>query len=497
MSYYNSRVTEECPLTKDKNYGYKLSTYCGGGLKFIITCFAILTIAITTTLILQLLYAEHLPQDQAGFHGAVATDYTNCSQIGTKLLRKGGNAVDAAVAATVCMTVVAPQKTSLGGGGIIMIYNHKSRMDPLIIDFGNNTMQGTFAKKGIRLPAVLKGLELAHLSYGLLPWRKVIEPAVNLAREGFVVSKELASEVSKDLDYESFYGHLNAGDILKLDDVAETLNYVAQYGTSVFYNGTLSRKIFPDNDQAELLLELADYQPEIITAEKSVFYKHIVYHPPHTFYLESIIKSLNNLKMYAENASSIKSQVLVAQTLLQSISLPLEIIQKVEEERYTGVVAMDWHDTYICILTGTSTSLGNGNMTKAGFLLDKIDGDNDLSTFVPIVFRDEEVPCGLRGVFGTDDIFFIGQLLQSLIVRMLNVSTAIEYPRYYPSTQGIVLENDQNHSMEDSLHMQLISIIPTLYSDALVTKSINAIIKRKDSMVSHSDSRAGGLASRF
>lgn len=79
---------------------------------------------------------------------------------------------------------------------------------------------------------MLKGLELAHLSYGLLPWRKVIEPAVNLAREGFVVSKELASEVSKDLDYESFYGHLNAGDILKLDDVAETLNYVAQYGTS-------------------------------------------------------------------------------------------------------------------------------------------------------------------------------------------------------------------------------------------------------------------------
>ena len=48
-------------------------------------------------------------------HGAVATDYTNCSQIGTKILRKGGNAIDAAVAATICMTVVAPHKTGLGG----------------------------------------------------------------------------------------------------------------------------------------------------------------------------------------------------------------------------------------------------------------------------------------------------------------------------------------------------------------------------------------------
>lgn len=54
-------------------------------------------------------------QANNGIHGAVATDYTNCSQIGTKILRKGGNAIDAAIAATICMTVVAPHKTGLGG----------------------------------------------------------------------------------------------------------------------------------------------------------------------------------------------------------------------------------------------------------------------------------------------------------------------------------------------------------------------------------------------
>lgn len=87
--------------------------YCGDGLKFIISCFTILTISITTTLVLQILYADGTPQDKAGIHGAVATDYTNCSQIGTKMLRKGGNAIDAAVAATICMAVVAPHKTGL------------------------------------------------------------------------------------------------------------------------------------------------------------------------------------------------------------------------------------------------------------------------------------------------------------------------------------------------------------------------------------------------
>jgi len=48
-------------------------------------------------------------------HGAVATDYTNCSQIGTKILRKSNNAVDGAVAATICMSIVAPHKIGLGG----------------------------------------------------------------------------------------------------------------------------------------------------------------------------------------------------------------------------------------------------------------------------------------------------------------------------------------------------------------------------------------------
>lgn len=62
-----------------------------------------------------IIYNIFVYQDKTGIHGAVATDYTNCSQIGTKILRKGGNAVDAAIAATVCMTVVAPHKTGLGG----------------------------------------------------------------------------------------------------------------------------------------------------------------------------------------------------------------------------------------------------------------------------------------------------------------------------------------------------------------------------------------------
>lgn len=68
-------------------------------------------------------------------------------------------------------------------------------------------------------------------------------------------------------------------------------------------------------------------------------------------------------------------------------------------------------------------------MTDAGFLLDTVD-DNDLFTFIPIIFHYKKGICGLRGIFGSDDVFLNGQILYNLIVRALNVSAAIEYPRY-------------------------------------------------------------------
>lgn len=84
----------------------------------------------------------------------------------------------------------------------------------------------------MRLPAVLKGLECAHILKGVLPWNEIIEPAAKLARTGFVVSKELEYELSNNSDYGMLYGHINAGDTLILNDLADTLDAVAKNGTS-------------------------------------------------------------------------------------------------------------------------------------------------------------------------------------------------------------------------------------------------------------------------
>ncbi|KAI4501981.1 hypothetical protein M0802_002663 [Mischocyttarus mexicanus] len=500
MSYCDRQgLTEECPLTQDKTNKCKLSHCCGGGMKLIVCCFAILSFAITTILILQLVYASNLLQANGSIHGAVATDYTNCSQIGTKILRKGGNAIDAAIAATVCMTVVAPHKTGLGGGGYMILYSHKDKSEPLVINFANNTVGGIFGTIGIRLPAVLKGLELAHVLKGILPWNELIEPAAKLAREGFVVSKELEYELSNNSDYGVLYGHINAGDILKLNDLADTLDTVAQNGTIVLYNGTLSLKLLRDEvKKDELLIQLANYEPEISVAKKVSFYKHSLYFPSGVFDFETSINALENLKISFEMASKTETMALVAQTLLHSNQRSLDVIKNVEQERYTGVMVMDGQDTYVSVLTGLSAPLGLIHMTGTGFLLDKTGNDNDLSTLLPIIFHNEEKPCELRGVLGTDDTILSSQLLYHLIVRGLNVSTAIEHPRYYLLSDGLSIENDESHALKTVLQIKSNLTTPISNTDASsISKSVNAIIKHKDLITSHSDSRGGGLASRF
>jgi hypothetical protein len=81
--------------------------------------------------------------------------------------------------------------------------------------------------------------------------------------------------------------------------------------------------------------------------------------------------------------------------------------------------------------SGLSSPLNLANNTEAGFAFDNIDSTNSLLSLTPIIFYDETAVCGLRGVFSTDDSIIAGQMLYNLLLRSMNVSAAVEYPRYY------------------------------------------------------------------
>lgn len=171
-------------------------------------------------------------------HGSVATDNLKCSEIGTFILKKGGNSVDAAIASAFCMAVIAPHITGLDAygpqnltayplprdnfrEGELMIYNHRTRTDPTVISF-----KRTRNSSG-PLPKLVLGLANVHQHYGSLRWKDLVVPSAELARNGFPVSKSLAVSLEK-FGGEVLFQHVQLGELLRLDNLAHTLDGVAQ-----------------------------------------------------------------------------------------------------------------------------------------------------------------------------------------------------------------------------------------------------------------------------
>src|SRR5438128_6560607 len=143
-----------------------------------------------------------------GKGGAVAAAEENAARVGIDILKKGGNAADAAVAVAFALAVTWPEAGNIGGGGFWV--SRDSRGRALVVDFREVAPRGARRDlytradpKGIvpsstegplasGVPGSVAGLALAHLRTGKLRWKTVLEPAVQLARDGFAVSETVS-----------------------------------------------------------------------------------------------------------------------------------------------------------------------------------------------------------------------------------------------------------------------------------------------------------------
>lgn len=136
--------------------------------------------------------------------GAIVTNGIECSQIGMDILKKGGSAADAAVAAMFCEGVTCPQSTGLGGGFVMTIYSKETRKVETLVArekapaAANETMYNGLPEKAsqvgglsIAVPGELAGLWEIHQKYGVLKWEELIEPTIKLCEEGHVMSRYL------------------------------------------------------------------------------------------------------------------------------------------------------------------------------------------------------------------------------------------------------------------------------------------------------------------
>ncbi|MGE5245767.1 MAG: gamma-glutamyltransferase [Betaproteobacteria bacterium] len=204
--------------------------------------------------------------------GIVASQNEIASHIGAQALEDGGTAVDAAVATAFALAVVHPSAGNIGGGGFLVF--RPATGDPVAYDFREvapaKASPTMFLKNGtydvnvhhnsylsVGVPGTVAGLYLAWHEQGKLPWARLIEPAVALARDGFTVSDGLARSLKDALKaMEPYPASLKqftkngvpyeAGDTLRQPDLARTLLRIAAQGPAGFYDGETALDIEKD-----------------------------------------------------------------------------------------------------------------------------------------------------------------------------------------------------------------------------------------------------------
>ncbi len=222
-------------------------------------------------------------------NGAVVSVSGPASDVGLNVLKSGGNAVDSAVATAMALAVTYPAAGNIGGGGYLLVMPPKG--EPVAFDFREvapaAATRDMFVDPARRtphrlvgVPGTVRGLELAHKQFGKLPWRDLVRPAVQLARDGFTLDPANARSLNEVLgksDKSQFAelhrvfgkpggGDWQAGDILKQPDLASTLQRIEEQGAEGFYTGGVAEKLVAEMKRGGGLIsldDLASYRPVV------------------------------------------------------------------------------------------------------------------------------------------------------------------------------------------------------------------------------------------
>ncbi len=233
-----------------------------------------------------------------GKHAMVASQHPLASQIGVDVLKRGGNAVDAAIAVALALAVVYPEAGNLGGGGFMLIRFKDGRttaidyreMAPaassrnIFVDNKGELVKGegssTVGYRAAGVPGTPAGLDLAFQKYGSkkLKWAELVEPAKKIARDGYVLTARLANLFQSYKETLSKYADSNRiflndgkyyeeGDTFKQPDLAKTLERMQKNGAKEFYTGETARLIAADMKANNGLITLEDLK-NYVTKER-------------------------------------------------------------------------------------------------------------------------------------------------------------------------------------------------------------------------------------
>jgi len=243
--------------------------------------------------------------------GMVVSDSQIASEVGRDILRKGGNAVDSAIATAFALAVTFPAAGNVGGGGFMVVRMADGRT--VAIDYretapaaatrnmyigadGKPTMDSLVGLKASGVPGTVAGMVEAHRRFGKLPWRDLVEPSVRLARDGFALPHGLAESLRQSgpafarfpASYAQFCrsGEFYSwGDRFQQPDLGRTLALVRDKGNDGFYKGETAKKLAAAMAKGNGLItekDMADYRVKVREPLKGSFrgYEVLTMPPP-------------------------------------------------------------------------------------------------------------------------------------------------------------------------------------------------------------------------
>ena len=239
---------------------------------------------------------------------AVAADHAIASRVGGEVLRRGGNAVDAAVAVGLTLGVVNPFASGLGGGGFLLVRTAEGEVEALdfreaapgaahrdmyVVDGEVDRALSLVGGLAVGVPGEAAGWWAVHERYGRLPWADVVAPALSLARDGFEAGTLLESRLDSNTRLEaspalashfsSGEGYVRAGERVVRAGLGEALRAYAEQGPSVFYEGWVAEDIVAAVEAAGGVMTMADlagYTPRWLEPVESTYRGATVYGMP-------------------------------------------------------------------------------------------------------------------------------------------------------------------------------------------------------------------------
>ena len=276
--------------------------------------------------------------------GMVAAQNKQSAAVGAQILAAGGSAVDAAIATGFSLAVTLPRAGNLGGGGFMLIHAAASG-ENIAIDYREiapllatrdmyldengdvDTTRSRFSHLAAGVPGTVSGFYAAHSKLGRLPWKDLLQPAIEQARDGIVVSYDLAeflrgrktrlcrNAAACAYYYKSDGSTYAAGDILVQADLANTLKLIADQGPDAFYKGDIAELIAAEMRRGGGLVDmrsLAAYKPAIRAAISGSYrgFEIVTMPPPssggvHVLQMLNILEHFPVAEMGAASADSV------------------------------------------------------------------------------------------------------------------------------------------------------------------------------------------------